>query len=299
MSPDVQRAIDLLRSGRADAVERALALLQNTVFSFSMKMCGHREDAEDTAQDVLVRALPYLPKFDNPQALASWLYKVARNRCVSSRRQSKFAPDASRRLSLDSLMPSGRELQELVASDEPTAEAKLVTREAGDRVRHALLKLPPEYRIILVLHDMEGMDAPEVARIVGIKPGTVRVRLHRARLFLRRELSKPARGVKPLKAEPKDRRCRKMFASLSDFLDGLIDDATCDEMQKHLSDCRPCEAFIASLERTVDQCRAYRPECSPERSRAMREKLVRQYLDAVAELKRQPSSKHHNGSARR
>ena len=73
-------------------MEEALALLQNTVFSFSMRVCGQREDAEDTMQEVLLKSVPHLPKFDSPKALVVWLYKVAKNRCLMSRRRSKFAP---------------------------------------------------------------------------------------------------------------------------------------------------------------------------------------------------------------
>ena len=287
MSARLQDAIGLLRDGKPADVERALALLQDTVFSFSMKMCGHREDAEDTSQEVLVRALPHLRKLQNAKALASWLYRATRNYCVSSRRQSKFAPDAAHRLSLDELMPSGRELQELVAAEGQTsAEDTLVRAESGEKIRRALLKIPPEYRVILVLHDMEQMDAPEVAAIVGIKPGTVRVRLHRARLFLRRELNRPAGRRQRKPAAERGRGCRGMFAGLSDYLDGIIDDASCDEMQKHISDCAPCQAFVDSLRKTVEQCREYQPRCSPERFREFRAQLVRKYLEASSSLKK-------------
>ena len=292
MKPELAQAVDLLHGQDASAVNRGVELLQRTVFAFSMKVCGHREDAEDTSQDVLLRALPYLPKFASPQALAVWLYKAARNRCVSARRRSKFAPSQAQQLSLDALMPDGRELEELIAADQPTAEASLLTSEASDRVRKAVLRLPPVYRLVLVLHDMEGLDTAEVARILDVREGTVRVRLHRARLFLRRELARPQGQRKAAATAPKrEPRCRNLFAALSDYLDGLVDDAACAQMQQHLSDCRPCQAFIHSLEKTVEQCRAYQPECAPERSGAIREQLVRQYLQAVEALEAQTSRK--------
>ncbi len=90
MSQAVEQALQLIRENRPESTDRALALLQNTVYSFSMKVCGHRQDAEDTMQDVLLKLLPYLPKFENPQALSVWLYRVARNRCVSNRRSSQI-----------------------------------------------------------------------------------------------------------------------------------------------------------------------------------------------------------------
>src|SRR5512142_3268842 len=102
MRPELEQAVTELRTGTPEAVDRALSLLQQTVFAFSMKVCGHREDAEDTAQETLLRTAPQLPSFASPQALAVWLYKVARSRCLMSRRRSKFAP--REHLSLDELL---------------------------------------------------------------------------------------------------------------------------------------------------------------------------------------------------
>src|SRR5260370_31472123 len=82
MRSEIERAVLLLQRGDDQALEQALALLQNTVFSFSMKVCGQREDAEDTMQEVLVKSVPYLPKFESPKALVVWLYRLAKNRCL-------------------------------------------------------------------------------------------------------------------------------------------------------------------------------------------------------------------------
>ena len=84
MRSEIEQAVQLLQRGDDAALEQALALLQNTVFSFSMRVCGQREDAEDTMQEVLLKSVPHLPKFDSPKALGVWLYKVAKNRCLMS-----------------------------------------------------------------------------------------------------------------------------------------------------------------------------------------------------------------------
>src|SRR5213596_579009 len=103
MRAEIEEAVQLLQRGDDASVEHALALLQNTVFSFSMRVCGQRQDAEDTTQEVLLKSIPQLPNFTNPKALVVWLYKVARSRCLMSRRRSKFAPEPD--LSLEELMP--------------------------------------------------------------------------------------------------------------------------------------------------------------------------------------------------
>ena len=256
---EIERAVLLLQRGDDQALEQALALLQNTVFSFSMKVCGQREDAEDTMQEVLVKSVPYLPKFESPKALVVWLYKVAKNRCLMSRRRSKFAPKQD--LSLEELMPDRKELERL-AADGINPEMFAIRSEQAGRLREAIQKLPPPYRIVLVLRDMEGLTDEEVAEITGLRPGTVRVRLHRARLFVRKELMKPrkqaggtrvepsaSRGVAA--AEPRPARCKAMFAELSNYLDEQLDDSLCEELEKHLGGCDPCQAFLAGLEATV------------------------------------------------
>jgi len=95
--PEIERAVDLIQRKDEKSLDEALELLQNTVFSFSMNVCGQRQDAEETMQEVLLKSIPNLPKFDNPKALVVWLYKVAKTRCLMSRRKSKFAPKEATR----------------------------------------------------------------------------------------------------------------------------------------------------------------------------------------------------------
>ena len=165
MRPEIERVVELVQRGDSTSLEEALALLQNTVFSFSMKVCGQRQDAEDTMQEVLLRSVPSLPKFDSPRALVVWLYKVAKTRCLMSRRKSKFAPKEA--LSLEELMPDRQELEKLSDNAAPTPETALMRRENAKRLRDAVQKLPPEYRLILVLHDMEELSDEMVEKVRG------------------------------------------------------------------------------------------------------------------------------------
>ena len=291
MRADIEQAVALLRRGDQAALEQALVLLQNTVFSFSMRVCGQREDAEDTMQEVLLKSVPYLPKFDSPKALVVWLYKVAKNRCLMSRRKSKFAP--AQELSLEELMPDRKELEQLSADGRINPEAYAIHSENASQLREAIQRLPAPYRIVLVLRDMEGLTDDEVAEITGLRPGTVRVRLHRARLFVRKEMMsawkprtlKPSPPVISSEKPPRPARCKELFAELSNYLDDQLDDSLCEELEKHIGGCGPCQVFLASLEATIEQCRKAPAECptSKEATRLRRE-LVRNYKRAVATL---------------
>lgn len=295
MRAEIEQAVQLLQRGDEEALEQALALLQNTVFSFSMRVCGQRQDAEDTMQEVLLKSVPHLPKFDSPKALVVWLYKVAKNRCLMSRRRSKFAPN--RDLSLEELMPERRELEKLSADIGINPERFAIRSEEAGMLRGAIQKLPAQYRIVLVLRDMEGLTDEDVAEITGLRAGTVRVRLHRARLFVRKELIKawkPRGGrnsgslvrQRTSADEPKPARCKAMFAELSNYLDEQLDDSLCEELEKHLDGCGPCRVFLASLEAAIEQCRKSPAESPSERLAVrLRKELMKNYARAVAAVR--------------
>jgi RNA polymerase sigma-70 factor (ECF subfamily) len=259
-----------------------------------MRVCGQREDAEDTMQEVLLKSVPHLPKFDSPKALVVWLYKVAKNRCLMTRRRSKFAPNPD--LSLEELMPDRKELERLGTDGSINPEAFAIRSQEAGRLRDAIQRLPPQYRIVLVLRDMEGLTDEEVAEITGLRSGTVRVRLHRARLFVRKELMKglklrsgraavasPVSSQQPGNEQPRPARCKAMFAELSNYLDEQLDDSLCEELERHLNGCEPCKVFLSSLEATIKQCRKL-PAENPNREKAteLRMKVLADYEQLVA-----------------
>ncbi|MGA2278467.1 MAG: RNA polymerase sigma factor, partial [Terracidiphilus sp.] len=232
MRPELTQAADLLCRNTPEAVEEAIGLLQNTVYSFSMKVCGHREDAEDTMQEVLFRSLDHLAKLQTPQALAVWLYTVTRNRCWRMRRKLAHAPRQT--FSLDELMPDAAELERLLQDAAESLEGNLLHAEHHHLLHQAVLRIPAQLRIVLVLHDMEELTTEQVAKILNLQPGTVRVRLHRARLSVRKEMNRIVERApatpdcgKPLRMKSKriapksgqrPAECRELFLNLSEYL---------------------------------------------------------------------------------
>ena len=177
MRPELIRATELLHRNTPEAVDEAIGLLQNTVYSFSMKVCGHPEDAEDTMQEVLFRSLGHLAKIHEPQQLAVWLYTVTRNRCWRMRRKSAHTP--ANILSLDGLMPNDEELDLLLHDAGKSPGGNLLYAEQHQLLHQAILRIPATLRIVLVLHDMEELTTEQVAQILDLQQGTVRIRLHR------------------------------------------------------------------------------------------------------------------------
>jgi RNA polymerase sigma-70 factor (ECF subfamily) len=297
MRPELIQASDLLRRNTPEAVEEAIGLLQNTVYSFSMKVCGHPEDAEDTMQEVLSRSLEHLSKIQDPKALAVWLYTVTRNRCWRMRRKSVYAPKQT--LSIDELMPDGAELAHLLADAARTPEGNLLNAEEHHQLHQAILKIPPQLRIVLVLHDMEELNTEQVAQILNLRQGTVRVRLHRARLAVRKEMScilqQTESGQKeeyiadkrsPItkarsKSNKRPAECRELFANLSEYLDNRIEPRTCEQMRAHIEACPSCVVFLRDLRQAIDRCRSMDVACDPVVARRLRAMLTKEYLRMI------------------
>jgi RNA polymerase sigma-70 factor (ECF subfamily) len=291
MRPELLKAIGLLRDDTPESVDKAIALLQNTVYSFSMKVCGHTEDAEDTMQEVLYRSLAHLAKIQDPQALAVWLYTVTRNRCWRMRRKPAGAP--ARTLSLDELMPDGEELGRLLQDAAESPESNALHSEQQNLLQQAVLRIPAPLRIVLVLHDMEDLTTDQVAQVLNLQPGTVRVRLHRARLSVRKEMSKaPQAESSKVQPEPiakmareterKGRKrpaeCRELFANLSEYLDGRVEPVSCEQMREHIDGCPSCVLFLRDLRGAIDRCRALEVPFDSAVAPRLRSLLTREYL---------------------
>lgn len=279
MRADLEAAVGWLRKGDSQSVSRALETLQKTVLSFGIKVCGHREDAEDTAQEVLLKSLPHLAKLENPQALAAWLYTAAKNQCFQNRRRASYR----RAVALEDLMPSGDELSLLLADSQKNPETAAAAGEDHRLLHQAVLELPPQLRIVLVLHDMEEMETEQVARILSIQPGTVRVRLHRARLLLRREMDRRLRGKTPKHRAPgptahRAADCRAIFANLSEYLDNRLQPESCARLRRHMEGCPACVAFIKDLKRAIDRCRSLQVCPDAEVPPVLHRLLTEEYL---------------------
>ena len=300
MRPELAKAIKLLQSNTPEETESAIGLLQQTVYSFSMKVCGHREDAEDTMQEVLYRSLRHLAKLQDPRALAVWLYTVTRNRCWRMRR--KGANTSRQVLSLDELMPDENELARLLSDGSRSPESSVLSGERNEELQKAILRIPPQLRIVLVLHDMEELDTEDVAKILGLQPGTVRVRLHRARLSVRKELSrtaatsaKPGKNPTAKRLSIKNRtvkrpaECRELFAKLSEYLDGHMEQHRCDEMQKHIDACPSCVAFLSDLHSAIERCRSLQADCNPVIVKRLAGLLTQEYLRLLSGSARKKS----------
>jgi RNA polymerase sigma-70 factor (ECF subfamily) len=158
------------------------------IYRFAQRLCGQADDAKDLVQDTFLNAYRGLKRFRGEAQLSTWLYTIATRACIRMRRKRKGEPE--RELSLDEFIPtSDGEFRLQIPTEGLTPEEALANKELRRALAEAIQKLPKKYRLVLVLRDMEGLSAKEVGSIMGLNERAVKSRLHRARLFVRRELS--------------------------------------------------------------------------------------------------------------
>jgi RNA polymerase sigma-70 factor (ECF subfamily) len=179
--------LDRIHRDDPGAFDQFVETYGDRIYGFGMRVCGEREDARDVAQDTLLQAFRSIKSVREPGALRSWLYRVASNACLMKRRKGKHEPQ--RELSLDELMPSRPDDARLEIPDvSALPDLALERSRVRVAVREAIEELPPHYRIVLVLRDMEQLSTREVAEALDLPETTVKMRLHRARLMVRRQL---------------------------------------------------------------------------------------------------------------
>ncbi len=162
------------------------------VYRYAHRLCGEMESAKDLVQETFLSAYRGFNRFRGDARISTWLYTIASRACMRMRRKRKGQPE--RELSLDEFVPtSDGEFHLQIPVDGLTPEEALENKELREALDQAIQKLPSKYRMTLVLRDMEGLSAKEVGIVMGANERAVKSRLHRARLFVRRELS--ARGI--------------------------------------------------------------------------------------------------------
>jgi RNA polymerase sigma-70 factor, ECF subfamily len=181
-----------LMAGDASAFEPFVAIFQHKLFHYSFLTCGQREDAEEVAQETLLKVFESLHTLREPERIRSWVYTIARNLCYMKRRKSIFAPEEE--ISLDQLMPSfrqdGSERKIEIADWTSLPEAQAMNSELRETLRRAIRSLPDIYRSVLMLRDVEELSTEETAEILGVTTDVVKTRLHRARLAVRQKLDR-------------------------------------------------------------------------------------------------------------
>jgi len=192
-----------VQDGDTGAFGRLVTRYQDRVVNLCWRMCGNLDEAHDLAQETFLHAIQKLNLYRFEASFYTWLFRIAVNECLSHRRKCKrvvlslHGGDGKYMTDQRDMRMAGRESTE---TQEPIS--RLTARELQDELVAALDRLEDDYRAIVVLRDVEGLDYQEICEVLDLSIGTVKSRLHRARLALRDLILRRERSaVRAMKVE--------------------------------------------------------------------------------------------------
>ena len=176
--------IELAKSGDRKALSDLVKKYEQTVYNFSFKICRDKDKAENTMQETFLSVIKHLNQFDSKSKLSTWLYRIVSNHCLMEARKNKrynyIEPSEEDNFFDEKHISDWSEVPSINIENK---ELKIVLDEA-------ISKLSPEYRIVFLLRDVEGLSTEETGKITELSVPAIKSRLHRARKFLREEISK-------------------------------------------------------------------------------------------------------------
>jgi RNA polymerase sigma-70 factor (ECF subfamily) len=164
--------VSRFQSGDESAFVTLMQRHERRVYNLAYRMLGGPEDARDATQDAFLSCFRHLPTFRGDAAFATWLHRIAVNACLDMVRRRKHVASLE---------------DDLVAPPASPDHADRATAAAD--VQSALLRIPPEFRVVLILHELQDLPLDDIARVLEIPTGTVKSRLHRGRVALGRALT--------------------------------------------------------------------------------------------------------------
>lgn len=173
-----------LRNGDHDAFERLVRDNQENVFRVIVSVVRNEEDAKDLAQDTFVKAYTSIASFNGVSSVSTWLYRIAYNTALDFCRKSGRTPDSKSLYDEDD-----SETRALRASEETQPEKAFERTELREKIFSALNELPEDQRTMLELRDVRGFSYEQISKMTGVREGTVKSRINRARENLRKKLS--------------------------------------------------------------------------------------------------------------
>jgi len=184
LHPDDDLLVKRSRSGDLDAFEELVKRYESKVYTIAFRFTGNHADAGDLAQDAFIRAYQALGSFRGDASFATWLYRIASNVCRDELRRKQ----RRKKVSLDEVLSQGGGGNPSLVSVDMSPQECLEKTEMRELVQRELAGLPRDYRLILVMREIQGLSYEEIASALECNLGTVKSRLNRARQALKQKV---------------------------------------------------------------------------------------------------------------
>lgn len=230
-------------SGSVPEISEIFAKYKNKVYRLALSITRNEKDAEDVLQNTFLKVIKNLAFFKKKSQISTWIYRIAYNEALMQlrKRRSGF------RLS--------RASKGLFVNWAKLPDQELLDREIKQRVDDSIRQLPIQYRMALLLDNVEGLSLKESARVLNLKINSLKTRLHRARMIVKKDISDYFKD-RQIKEEKQSRKCGSWTGFVYDYSIGGLGKGLRGAFRRHIGDCRGCKSFLSSYNKAIRITRA-------------------------------------------
>ena len=186
MGENEKKLVEKAKSGDIKAFEKLIEDHQKKVFNIALRMIGDYDEASELAQEAFLKAYKSIKSFKGDSLFSTWIYKITTNVCLDEIRRKR-----KKLISLDEdIEHDGSEFKRQIKDHSPGPESLAENNELKRMVKESINLLPEDYKIVIVLRDIQGFSYEEISRIIKCPIGTVKSRINRARRALKKILQK-------------------------------------------------------------------------------------------------------------
>lgn len=230
-----------------DAIPRLMDQHGGRMYNLGLRLCGDEEDAKDLVQDTFLQAYRKWDQFEGRSNVTTWLYTIAARNCQRMHRLRAGQPTHME--SLDELLPFGETRMACIPDSLPDPATKVSQRDLQEQILQAISTLPLDFRIPIILKDIVDLSVGDIATILDTKPETIKTRIHRARLRVRKAITEdlPSENAPPPTYDI--HTCLDLLFAKQEALDRGVPFPVGSDVL-----CRHCHSVFASLELGRNLC---------------------------------------------
>lgn len=221
---------------------------KNKVYRLALSISRNEKDAEDITQNTFFKIIKNLRHFENRSSLSTWIYKISYNEALMHlrKKRSQYKLSSSLKLSRD------KGTSGLFVNWAKLPDEQLLADELKERIDNAIRQMPIQYRMALLLNEVEGLALKDSAKILKLKMNSLKTRLHRARLFIKSDISGYFRDQEEGQGEKKQRRCGIWTGFVYNYAHGNLGKRKTKAFRGHIKDCFSCNSFFNTYLKAID-----------------------------------------------
>ena len=261
--------VTALQQRESSAFATLVELVGPRLVGSATRILRSRLEAEDAMQETLLAVWKGIEKFEGGSSLYTWMHRILINNCLARLRSARSDKEIAMSSQDSENIVEERTLRDGRVQLGPTLEKQIAMRRTIDK---ALQQIPEEFRIVLLLRDVEELSSKEAAEVIGISDSLVRQRLHRARTVM-------AEILRPELCSGPELTCGGQVNLLMDFIDGVISAEMFEPVDSHIASCEACARLLSAYRGTIDYPKAL---CDPTLNPELSAELVKRIAEQAA-----------------